>query len=117
MRVLKPVLFAVAVAALSLSVFPVAAQIAPAPCTGLGINCGGAANSLSKYIVKIIELFLTLVGLIAAIMVIYGGVKYMLSAGDSKEAETAKHINFFALIGLIIVGLSAVIVNFIVGAL
>ena len=48
----------------------------------------------------------------AVIAIIYGGVKYITSAGDEKNAEQAEHIILYAIIGLIVISLAVVIVNF-----
>lgn len=67
---------------------------------------------LSGKIIGIIDAFLALAAVVAVIFVIYGGIKYMMSAGDDKDAVAGKNAVMFAIIGLIIVGLAAVIVNF-----
>lgn len=105
---------------LALSVFPAAASIptlSSGDCESAGVNCGGedGAEEIKAFLLRAINGFLGLVGIIALIMVIYGGVKYIISMGDEKQAETAKHIILYALIGLIVIGLAAVLVNFVVG--
>lgn len=80
-----------------------------------GLETSG--DSLLKLIQKIIEAFLGLVAVIAVIVIIYAGVKYILSMGEEDQAEDAKRMILYALIGLVVVGLSAVIVNFTLGAI
>lgn len=110
----KALLFSVAVISLSLVIFPAAAQFELKPNTGekLGIAKGTTAAHLYTFIKTLIESFLILAGVIAVAFVIYGGVKFMMSAGDEKAAATAKNTVMYAIIGLIVVGLAAVIVNF-----
>ncbi len=71
-------------------------------------------EDLAGVISTIINIFLGLAGLIAAIYLILGGVSYITSRGDSDKAEDAKNTILFAIIGLIVIGLSAVITNFVI---
>ena len=60
---------------------------------------------------------LYIVGIIAVIMLIIGGIKYVISGGDSKKVTDAKNTILYAIIGLIIAFLSYAIVNFVISAL
>jgi hypothetical protein len=98
---------------------PAAAQLAPlgdTPCETLGIACDkdASATSVGTRVVGIINIFLALAGLIALIMIIVGGVQYIISLGDDNKLQQAKNIILYALIGLIIIGLAAVVVNFVI---
>ncbi len=53
-------------------------------------------------------------GIIAIIAIVWGGVQYIIAAGEESKIEKAKKTITYAIIGLIFVGLAAVIVNFIV---
>ncbi|MDO4979105.1 MAG: hypothetical protein Q4E47_03070 [Candidatus Saccharibacteria bacterium] len=53
------------------------------------------------------------IGLVAVVMLIYGGVRYIISGGDAKKVTDAKNTILYAIIGLIISLLSYAIVNFI----
>ena len=48
------------------------------------------------------------------IMLIYGGLRYVLSNGDSKKVDAAKNTILYAIVGLIIAMLSYAIINFII---
>ena len=54
------------------------------------------------------------VGIISVIMLIYGGLRYVLSGGDSKKVTDAKNTILYAIIGLIISILAFAIVNFVI---
>ncbi|MBR3180783.1 hypothetical protein IKF63_01760 [Candidatus Saccharibacteria bacterium] len=56
---------------------------------------------------------LYIVGALAVIMLIVGGLKYALSAGDAKKVTDAKNTILYALIGLVIAILAYAIVNFV----
>ncbi len=60
---------------------------------------------------------LYIVGIIAAIMLIIGGIRYVVSGGDSKKVTDAKNTVLYAIIGLIICFLAFAIVNFVISAL
>lgn len=60
---------------------------------------------------------LYIVGIIAVIMLIIGGIKYVVSGGDSKKVTDAKNTVLYAIIGLIIAFLAFAIVNFVITAL
>lgn len=76
----------------------------------------GGATSIRQLILTIINYFLGFLGLIAVIMVIYGGVTYVISAGEDEKIQSAKKIIMYSLIGIIIVLLSFVAVRMILGA-
>ena len=73
-----------------------------------------AGNDLVGAVVFIINWLLVLAALAALVFLIIGGVRYIVSQGDDEAAEKAKNTILYAIIGLIVIGLSAVVVNFIV---
>lgn len=78
---------------------------------------GTSGSGLMTAIRTIINVLLIFASLVAVIMIIYGGVRYMISRGDEDEAAAAKNTILYAVIGLIVIGLSAAIVNFVIGAI
>ena len=66
---------------------------------------------------QVTNTILYIVGIIAVIMLIIGGIKYVLSGGDAKKVTDAKNTILYAIIGLIIAFLSYAIVNFVISAL
>ncbi|MBQ7802668.1 hypothetical protein IJ380_02295 [Candidatus Saccharibacteria bacterium] len=70
------------------------------------IGSNGVFNGITNTILYII-------GILSVIMLIFGGLKYALSAGDSKKVTDAKNTILYALIGLIISILAYAIVNFV----
>ena len=65
---------------------------------------------------KITNTVLYAVGIISVIMLIYGGLRYVISGGDSKKVTDAKNTIMYAIIGLIVSILSYAIVNFVINA-
>ena len=66
---------------------------------------------------KITNTILYAVGIISVIMLIYGGLRYVISGGDSKKVTDAKNTIMYAIIGLIIAILAYAIVNFVINAI
>ena len=50
----------------------------------------------------------------AVIMIIWGGIRYVLSAGNSAALTSAKNTIIYAIIGLVIAILAYAIVNFVI---
>ncbi len=65
---------------------------------------------------KITNTILYAVGIISVIMLILGGIRYVVSGGDSKKVTDAKNTIMYAIIGLIVAILSYAIVNFVISA-
>jgi hypothetical protein len=87
-------------------------------CEGIGLtggNCGDNGRGLSDVIKNIIKVMSILVGIVAVIMLIIGGFKYITSAGDASGIASAKNTIIYAIVGLIIVALAQVIVQFVIG--
>lgn len=62
---------------------------------------------------RITNVILLIVGIVSVVMLIYGGLRYILSGGDSKKVTDAKNTILYAIIGLIISLLAYAIVNFV----
>ena len=76
----------------------------------------GDATSFRILAKRIVDYFLTFLGFIAVIMIIYGGILYVTAAGEQEKIDTAKKILMYAAIGIIVILLSFAIVNTIIGA-
>jgi len=78
-------------------------------------GCGGSSTTdLSDVIVGIVNGIVAILGIVAAIFVIVGGVNYMTSQGDAGKLQKAKNTILYSLIGLVIAALAFAIVNFVV---
>ena len=66
---------------------------------------------------SIVRTLFSIIGSIAVIVIVYGGFRYVTSAGDSSKIAAAKNTILYAVIGLIIAILAFAIVNFVIGAL
>ena len=73
---------------------------------------GGAA-----IIPRLINLMLFIVGILAVIMLIWGGIRYTTSGGNANSVTAAKNTIMYAIIGLVIAIFAYAIVNWVVGEL
>lgn len=62
---------------------------------------------------QITNTILYAVGIIAVVMLIWGGVRYIISGGDGKKVTDAKNTILYAILGLVVALLSYAIVNFV----
>ncbi|OGF26200.1 hypothetical protein A2331_02000 [Candidatus Falkowbacteria bacterium RIFOXYB2_FULL_34_18] len=69
-----------------------------------GFDSGvGGGDAIGGIIASLIKAFLSILGIIFLILVIYGGYKWMMARGSEQEVEAAKNIIQRAIIGLIII--------------
>jgi hypothetical protein len=73
-------------------------------------------NDIWLIVLVIVEDIIKAAGYLAVGFIIWGGIKYTKSQGDSNELQQARQIIHNALFGLIIVIISIAIVTFITGA-
>ncbi|MBQ3263959.1 hypothetical protein IJH06_02515 [Candidatus Saccharibacteria bacterium] len=86
------------------------AAINPVPCDGCPENLFVVFKDISNVV-------LGFIGIIAVVMLVIGGIRYMVSGGDSKKITDAKNTVLYAIIGLVICLLSAIIVNTVITVL
>ncbi|QQG50859.1 MAG: hypothetical protein HZB75_05070 [Candidatus Saccharibacteria bacterium] len=73
-------------------------------------------DNASSMVKIIINTLLIVLGMIAVIMIVIGGIRYTTSNGDSSAIKGAKDTILYAVVGLIVAIMSYAIVNFVVGA-
>ena len=76
------------------------------------------SGSLSKKkvgdVVKIVvDTMLYIIGIISVVMIIFGGIKYATSAGDSNKVTSAKNTLAYAIVGLLIAVFAFALVNWV----
>lgn len=75
----------------------------------------GGNSDLKGNIQTIINAIIGILGIVAVIVIILGGVQYMTSTGDAGKVKKAKDTILYGVIGLVICALAAAIVNFVIG--
>ncbi len=86
-------------------------------CDDLKNTNGGADSDLAKIINGYIKLALIGAGVLAVIVLIYGGIKYMTSAGNKNNITSAKTVIVYGIAGLALAISAYAIVEFVVGRL
>lgn len=77
-------------------------------------GCGASdSTNLDSILRLVINIFSIIVGFVAVVMIIVGGIKYITSGGESSNISGAKNTIVYAIIGLIIVALAQVLVHFV----
>ncbi len=82
--------------------------------TGNGTRCNNntATDSINKVVHTVVNLLSAIVGIIAVIMIIVGGLRYVTSGGNDTSVTSAKNTILYAIIGLIIVAMAQILVHF-----
>ena len=121
----KMAVAALAVTVMSLASMPVMAQVTcPANSVrGSGetastyAECNVAKDETNKDLMSqmntIINVALGVIGFVAVIMIIMGGVQYTTSAGDAGRVKKAKDTILYGIVGLVVALLAYAIVNFV----
>ncbi len=87
-------------------------------CNGLEAVAGTGACSkaaLTEKVGVIIDTLFIVVGALAVLIMIVGGIRYITSTGDAKRIQSAKDTILYAIFGIIVVILARAIVGFVIG--
>ena len=74
-----------------------------------GTGTGDAEGSVRQIILRYVSKALTFLGIVAVIIIIWGGFQYMTSAGE--ETEKAKNTIIYAAVGILVIMAAYAIVN------
>ncbi len=75
------------------------------------------STDLAGILMNITNYILGFITIVAVLMLIWGGIQYLTAAGDEAMVESAKHTITYAIIGLVIVGISYAVVVVVVNTL
>lgn len=108
------------------------ALAAAADCTGgpdsadpaaAGASCAQANGTSSNLFAQggvfqtVSSVLIFLVGAVAVIFLIIGGLRYVVSNGNEKNVESAKNTILYAIIGIVVAVVSYALVNFVISSL
>lgn len=68
-------------------------------------------------LVKATDIIAIIAGIAAVILIIVGGIKYVVSGGDTNAVNSAKNTVLYALIGLVVIGVAKILITFVVSRL
>lgn len=80
-------------------------------------SVGGLSNFIWIIVLNVIEILLQVIAYAATLMIIYGGFRFLSSAGNAQGIEQGKKTITNAVIGLVISIASIAIVNIIFGVI
>jgi uncharacterized membrane protein YidH (DUF202 family) len=87
-------------------------------CMGVNVDDAGCAaaddSSLRGIIHAAINLFSVTIAIVAVVMIIYAGFRYVTSEGDNSQIAAAKNTLLYAVVGIVIVAMAQLIVRFVV---
>jgi hypothetical protein len=87
-------------------------EISASGCTPDPDAAQGTAR-IQNIVKVVINIFSVVVGIVAVIMIIWGGFKYITSGGETGNITSAKNTIIYAIVGLVIVALAQFFVQFV----
>ncbi len=84
--------------------------------SGVTAAGGGGEPTLGSRVQTVVNILLYVLGVIAVIMIVVGGIRYTTSNGDSSNIKAAKDTILYAVVGLVVAIMAYAIVNFVVTA-
>ncbi len=123
----RSILLVIAVLTLAIGTFALTARPAEAAlfssakeaaCGGVDLSgnpkpCDASGNNINTILTTVINVVSFIVGVIAVIMLIIGGFKFVTSGGDSNNVASARNTILYAVIGLVVVAIAQFIVKFV----
>lgn len=106
--------FALVAATLFTPALPVSAQISKGLDSAKGDNVPDSLfDGNNAVFTTVVNALLFVIGAVSVIMLIWGGIRYTTSAGNSASVTSAKNTIMYAIIGIIIAFLAYAIVNWV----
>ncbi|MEY4722782.1 MAG: Type secretion system pilin [Candidatus Parcubacteria bacterium] len=81
--------------------------------TAIGLGTQDVRTTVSN----VIRAFMGLLGIVAVVIILYGGFKWMIAAGNEEKVGEAKKLIISGIIGLVIIMSAYAIAQFVVGAI
>ena len=82
---------------------------------GSGVNSSVKGNNLMDTLNTIINVVIGIVGFVAVVMMIMGGISFITSQGDTAKVTKARNTILYGVVGLVVALLAFAIVNFVLG--
>ncbi|MFZ1812055.1 MAG: pilin [Candidatus Saccharimonadales bacterium] len=77
-------------------------------------NKNASTTDVAGFVKSIINVLLYVLGAIAVLMIVIGGIRYTTSGGDQSGVKGAKDTILYAVVGLVVAMMAYAIVNFVV---
>ena len=106
--------FTLAALLFAFAVTPVLATTTLDPGINYGTYTGLGTKDIREGVMAVVNVLLGFLGVIAIIIVLYGGFTWMTAAGNEEKVAQAKKIITAGIIGLVIIFISFAIANFVI---
>lgn len=77
-------------------------------------NSGQQLFGANSFWTNIVNTMIFIVGTVSVLMIVVGGLRYVLSGGDSSATTSAKNTILYAIIGVVVALMAYAIINFVV---
>lgn len=87
-------------------------------CSGNGgteVCSARSRDGVNDIVQTVIDLLFWVIAIIAVVMIIVGGIKYVVSNGDASKITSAKNTVLYSVVGLVVALLAYAIVGFVIG--
>ncbi len=84
--------------------------------SGTGSGCSSNGEDLNSVISDVLNILSLVAGFIAVLMLIIGGIRYIVSGGNDQAVAGAKNAIIYALVGLAIVAMAQFVVHIVLGS-
>ena len=108
----KTLILLTAVAVFALTVLPALATIDPGLDYPASIGLG--TKDLRQSVMEVVTVLLGFLGVLAIVIILWGGFRWLTSAGNEEKVGEAKKIITAGIIGLVIIFLSFAITSFVI---
>jgi hypothetical protein len=81
-------------------------------CEVVNFQVLGAKSDLLLVLLAVVDNLLRIAGIVAVVFIIYGGIQYITSQGESDKASKAQNTIVNALVGLVIALIAIALVSF-----
>jgi uncharacterized membrane protein len=88
-------------------------EITSTPNTAACKNIGNGGTTASNIAREVVDVLSAVTGIVAVIMIIYAGFRYVSSGGSDEAVKGAKNTIIYAIVGLVIVAFAQIIVHFV----
>lgn len=79
----------------------------------IGVTTGDGTDSVRDVILRVLDIVLSFMALIAVIFIVIAGIRLVVSQGEEAEKDKAKKTIFYVIVGLVVILLAQAIVRFI----
>jgi hypothetical protein len=85
-------------------------------CQTIG-NCANKATTVDKGFASVVQVLISLIGMLAVIFIIISGLQIILSAGNAKRFQQGRDGLLYSVVGVIVAILAYAVVTYVSGAL